>query len=166
MRKLIKKITSLFFTELSKQMIGGYTPPIKVNYFSLFTKNTFLGENTHFNGINIRGKGKVFIGNNFHSGKNILIINTYHKYDLGDSIPYDSKDLISKNVTIEDNVWVGDRVIILGGVKIGEGSVIQAGAVVVNDIPKYSIAGGNPAKVFKQRDIKSYLNLKKQKKYF
>lgn len=166
MRRLVKKIASLFFTELSKQMIGGYTPPIKVNYFSRFTKNTFVGENTHFNGINVRGKGSVYIGNNFHSGKNILIVNTYHKYDFGDSIPYDSEVSISKKVTIEDNVWVGDRVIILGGVKIGEGSIIQAGAVVVKDIPKYSIAGGNPAKVFKKRDIKSYLKLKGEKKYF
>lgn len=36
-----------------------------------------------------------------------------------------------------------------GGVTIGEGAIIQAGSVVVSDIPKYAIAGGSPAKVFK-----------------
>jgi len=66
---------------------------------------------------------------------------------------------------IEDNVWLGHRVIILGGVTIGEGAIIQAGSVVVKDIPKYAIAGGHPAKVFKYRDIKHYNRLKKEKKF-
>ena len=53
-----------------------------------------------------------------------------------------------------------DRVIVLGGVTIGEGAIIQAGSVVVNDIPKYAIAGGHPAKVFAARDIAHYEELK------
>lgn len=54
-------------------------------------------------------------------------------------------------IVIEDDVWIGTDVIILSGVKIGKGSVIAAGSVVVKDIPAYSIVGGNPAKVIKSR---------------
>ena len=66
---------------------------------------------------------------------------------------------------IEDNVWLGGRVIILGGVRIGEGAIIQAGSCVVTNIPKYAVAGGHPAKVFKQRDIEHYNKLKVQQKF-
>tara|TARA_R110002050_G_scaffold200591_1_gene335574 strand:+ start:127448 stop:127813 length:366 start_codon:yes stop_codon:yes gene_type:complete len=114
----------------------------------------------NFNGMTIRGNGQVTIGDNFHSGKEILFVNSYHKYDDGNAIPYDTKITISKNITIENNVWLGDRVTILGGVTIGEGAIIQAGAVVVSNIEKYGIAGGNPAKVFKTRDISHYEKLK------
>ena len=48
----------------------------------------------------------------------------------------------------------------LGGVHIGEGAIIQAGSVVVSDIPPYAIAGGHPAKVFKYRDIDHFEYLK------
>ena len=163
--RIIKKILKFFFTKYALRNIGSYIQTPNVNFYSRFTKNTHLGKNTHFNGFIIRGKGKVSIGNNFHSGKECLIINSYHKYDFGDAIPYDTNETIDKNVIIEDNVWFGDRVLILGGVTIGEGAIIQAGEVVTNDIPKYAIAGGNPAKVFKYRDIENYERLKNEGKF-
>ena len=54
-----------------------------------------------------------------------------------------------KPVIIEDNCWLGTRVLIMPGVKIGEGSVIAAGAVVSKSMPAYSVIAGNPAKVVK-----------------
>ncbi|MFN1835342.1 acyltransferase [Balneola sp. MJW-20] len=125
---------------------------------------TTLGNNVHFNGISIRGKGAVTIGNNFHSGPEIIIFTENHNY-RGDRIPYDNTFII-KDVRIEDNVWLGAKVLILPGVTIGEGAIIQAGAVVVNDIPALGIAGGNPAKVFTYRDENHYQSLKKQGKFF
>ena len=62
----------------------------------------------------------------------------------------ESKDYISKEIKIGNNVWVGYNVIILKGVIIGENSVIGAGSVVVKDIPENCIAAGNPAKVIKK----------------
>jgi acetyltransferase-like isoleucine patch superfamily enzyme len=53
----------------------------------------------------------------------------------------------------------------LGGVSIGEGAIIQAGSVVVKNIPKYAIAGGHPATVFKYRDIDHYERLKAEGKF-
>ncbi|MGJ8745208.1 acyltransferase [Polaribacter sp.] len=128
---------------------------LKVNGKSLVNNKTFLGNNVNFNGMMFNGKGKVVIGNNFHSGKNCQIITSIHNFDKGTAIPYDNTYIL-KETFIGNNVWFGNNVIILGGVTIGEGAIIQAGSVVVNNIPKYSIAGGHPAKVFSQRDINHY----------
>ncbi|UUM13458.1 acyltransferase [Clostridiaceae bacterium HFYG-1003] len=54
-------------------------------------------------------------------------------------------------VIIEDGVWIGSRVTILPGVRVGKHSVVGAGAVVTKDISPYSVAVGNPAKVVKNR---------------
>ena len=84
--------------------------------------------------------------------------------DRLEAIPYDDT-VISKDVVIEDNVWLGNRVIVLPGVTIGEGAIIQAGSVVVKDIPKCAIAGGHPANVFSSRDKDHYEKLKKEGKF-
>jgi len=165
MKKLILKFLRNLYKKKFLKGIKKYQEPLKVNGYSFANRNTFLGKNCNFNGMKIKGNGKVIIGDNFHSGQECLMITSYHKYDGGNAIPYDSKENIDKDIIIEDNVWLGDRVIVLGGVTIGEGAIIQAGSVVVKDIPKYAIAGGHPAKVFKYRDIKHYEKLKKEGKF-
>ncbi|EGR0903992.1 acyltransferase [Vibrio harveyi] len=165
MYKVIRKLNTFVFTLLSLSKIGSYKSKPKVNKFSSFSKNTHLGNNCHFNGIRVRGRGRVVIGDNFHSGTNVKIINSFHKYDGGNALPYDTDENIDKDIMIGDNVWVGDSVLILGGIYIGEGAIIQAGAVVVSDIPNCSIAGGNPARVFKMRDIDNYNKLKESKRF-
>jgi acetyltransferase-like isoleucine patch superfamily enzyme len=57
-----------------------------------------------------------------------------------------------KSVIIEDNVWIGDMVSIMPGVKIGQGSIIGSNAIVTKNIPPFSIAVGVPAKVIKTFD--------------
>ncbi len=52
---------------------------------------------------------------------------------------------------IGNDVWIGHGAIIMGGVKIGDGAIVAAGAVVTKDVPPGAIVGGNPAKVIKQR---------------
>ena len=127
---------------------------IKRGSGTVLTSNTILGRNPNFNGMQITGHGIVRFGDNFHSGEGCMIITSFHNYE-GKRIPYDDT-VITKDVTIGDNVWFGNRVIVLGGVTIGEGAILQAGAVVVNDIPPCGIAGGSPAKVFKNRDKEHY----------
>lgn len=141
------------------RQVGSHQNEIFVGGPTTLTSKTVLGKNPNFNGMKINGYGMVIFGDNFHSGTDCLIITSNHNYDFGKKIPYDETHIV-KDVIIEDNVWFGDRVIILGGVTIGEGAIIQAGAVVVKDIPAFGIAGGNPAKVFKYRDIEHYKELK------
>lgn len=109
----------------------------------------------------VSGRGEVFIGNYFHSGSECRIIPDTHNYDNGSAIPYGpSGEDISKKVVIEDFVWLGDRVIVLGGVTLGEGCIVQAGSVVTKSLPPLSIAGGHPAKVFRMRDAEHFARLK------
>lgn len=56
-----------------------------------------------------------------------------------------------KEINIGNDVWVGTRVLIMGGVTIGNGAVVAAGAVVTKDVPPYAIVGGVPARVIKYR---------------
>ena len=87
-------------------------------------------------------------------GPGLTIIAGDHNYrEIGKYIcdqhnkrPEDDQDVI-----IESDVWIGANVTILKGVKIGRGSVVAAGAVVTKSCPPYSIIGGVPAKVIKQR---------------
>ncbi|GAU77781.1 CatB-related O-acetyltransferase [Fusibacter sp. 3D3] len=63
-------------------------------------------------------------------------------------------DAVSKgSILIEDDVWIGSNVTLLSGVTIGRGSIIGAGTVVTKNIPRYSIAVGNPAKIIKKRFV-------------
>lgn len=56
-----------------------------------------------------------------------------------------------QKLLIDNDVWIGIRSIILPGVRIGEGTIVGAGAVVTKDVPPWSIVGGVPAKVIKRR---------------
>ena len=161
---ILDKIKKKFYQHRCESVAKHHGSNFKVNGESYVTPKTTIGDNVNFNGMKIQGNGNVIIGNNFHSGIECMIITSIHNYDKGNAIPYDNT-VISKDIIIEDNVWFGNRVTILPGVKIGEGAIIQAGSVVVNDIEKYAIAGGHPAKVFKYRDIDHYEKLKSEKKF-
>ncbi len=102
-------------------------------------------------GFKARIQGKCIIGEYVMMGPECQIWTINHKHSSLD-IPMGLQGSEEeKPVTIEDNVWIGSRVIILPGVTIGTGSIIGAGAVVSQSIPAYSVAVGNPAKVVKVR---------------
>ncbi len=92
-----------------------------------------------------------------------MLLTRNHNYE-GSQIPYDST-YIDKDITIGDFVWLGNRVIIMGGVSIGEGAIIAAGAVVTRDVPRCAIVGGNPAQIIKYRDIAHFDQLKQEQKF-
>ena len=140
---------SFFFSIIVKLRAKKYGKNLRVNRFSIVSRTTILGENVNFNGIRISGIGKVVIGSNFHSGMGCLMISQNHNYDSGDAIPYDDTYIYK----------------ILGGAVIGEGAIIQAGSVVIGEIPPMAIAGGHPAKVFKYRDMGHYIKLKNEGKF-
>ena len=113
---------------------------------SKVNKNTILGDDICFHGIKITGKGAVKIGSNVIIAGGCLILTENHNYE-GEMIPYDST-LISRDVEIGDFVWIGARVLILPGTKIGEGAIIQGGAVVHGEIPPCGTVGAYPAEIF------------------
>ncbi|MFD2742976.1 MULTISPECIES: acyltransferase [Sphingobacterium] len=99
---------------------------------------------------------KVFIGNNVGAAPYLSIISGNHSVGKVGHIMFEQSvdDKIEgedQDVILEDDLWIGIRVSILSGVKIGRGSVIAAGSVVNKSCPPYSIIGGVPAKVLKFR---------------
>ena len=74
-----------------------------------------------------------------------------HRYDVVGKAMWDSGRGPQARIVLEDDVWIGYGSILLSGVRIGRGSIVAAGSLVTKDVPKYSIVGGNPAKVIKMR---------------
>lgn len=157
-KRVVKKVLSNIFYLLSGRNIIASAGRPKINGFCKFGAKLILGANANFNGARTYGGGKIYIGDNFHSGVGLKILTQSHNYN-GESIPYD-KTILIKDVIIGDNVWFGMDVMILPGVKIGEGVIIQAGAVVSKSIPDLAIAGGNPAEVIRFRDKNHYFKMK------
>ena len=93
----------------------------------------------------------VVIGERVMMGSECLMFTSNHRTDRLD-IPMGLQGMTeSRTIVIDDDVWIGARVIILPGVHIGTGAVIGAGAVVTKDVPPYEIWGGNPAHFLKSR---------------
>ncbi|WP_456103320.1 acyltransferase [Prevotella sp.] len=116
-----------------------YKPEIHIS------DNTLIRRNSHITAIN-----KIRIGKNVLTGTNVLISDNEHGESSRQNMNIQPRlrQLVSKGeVIIEDNVWIGNNACILGGVRIGMGSIIGANAVVTKDIPPYSIAAGVPAKI-------------------
>ena len=160
---VLKKILTFFFIIYAKYTLGNWHAKIRANGFTRLSRQTEVGQNVHFNGFKIYGKGNCKIGNNFHSGFGCIVVNSFHNYN-GEALPYDNTN-INKEIIIEDNVWLGVNVTLLGGCHIEEGAIIQAGSVVSGKISKCAIAGGHPAREFSKRNIKKYEELKAKKMF-
>ena len=108
-----------------------------------------IGNNSGF-GMNSR-IGSVSIGDNVMMGPDCLILTRNHNFqDI--SKPMASQGYqADKPVSIGNDVWIGQRVIILPGVRVGNGAVIGAGSVVTKDVRDYMIVAGNPAKEIRSR---------------
>lgn len=110
--------------------------------------NSGIGKNAYIS--NIGGGGELVIGDNVMMGPDVVILTKEHNHnDI--SIPMNLQGSYSSRVVIEDDVWIGIRVIILPGITISKGSIVGAGAVVTKNIPEYSIVGGVPARILKSR---------------
>lgn len=93
----------------------------------------------------------VELGDYVMISSDLIVIGQDHRYDVpGTPIIFSGRPK-SYPTIIEDDVWIGARVSILAGVKIGRGSIIAMGSVVTSDVDAYSIVGGVPAKFIKHR---------------
>jgi virginiamycin A acetyltransferase len=126
---------------------------------SKIVNGTTLGDGTCINGkIIIKGKGTCTIGKYCALGDDIRMITSNHKVDdiilqyaLLKRLGLEAKTDLRNGIDVGHNVWIGDRVIILPGVIVGNSSIIAAGSVVTKDVSAYAVVGGTPAKFIKYR---------------
>lgn len=98
--------------------------------------------------INASIGGEISIGKNILVGPNVVIRTANHNFNDKEK-PMNQQGHNFADIQVADNVWIGANSVILGGVKIGEGSIIAAGAVVNKNVEPFTIVGGVPAKILK-----------------
>ena len=110
--------------------------------------NVLIGDNTLI-GLGNVIIGPIFIGNNVILAQNIVASGLNHEYK-DPNVPIHLQNVTTAQITIEDDCWIAANVVITAGVTIGKHSVVGAGSVVTKNIPPFSVATGNPAKVIKK----------------
>lgn len=112
-----------------------------------------VGERVSFNTnvhINASVGGAIRIGDDCLVGPNVVLRSANHRFDRTE-VPIREQGHSFADIEIEDDVWIGANVTVVGGVHIGKGAVVAAGAAVIHNVPPMVIVGGVPAKVLKAR---------------
>lgn len=97
--------------------------------------------------------GPVRIGNNVNFAQGVVVSGLDHNYKETETT-IDVQGVSTKEIIIEDDVWIGANSVITKGVTIGKHSVVAACSLVNKDVPPYCVAGGNPAVILKKYDPK------------
>ena len=104
-----------------------------------------IGNHTRI-GLHSTVIGPVSIGSHVNLAQGVTVSALNHNFSETDK-RIDEQGITTRQIVIEDDVWIGTNATVLGGVRIGSHSVIAAGAVVTHDIPPHSLAAGVPAQV-------------------
>ena len=133
------------FAELTLEPVNrtlGLMPPFNTD----FGKNIHIGENVFINsGCKMQDQGGIYIGNDVLIGHNACLLTLNHAEE-----PENRADMFPSPIYIEDKVWLGSNVTVLPGVRICEGAIVGAGAVVTKDVEANTIVGGVPAKFIRK----------------
>lgn len=125
---------------------------VNIEKGAYFSSDTRLGSHSGIGAFSVIAN-TTSIGDNVMMARECIINPNNHKVD-DISVPMNQQGFEPvRPVIIEDDVWIGSRVIILPGVHVHRGSIIAAGAVVTHDVPSFSIVGGVPARVIRYREI-------------
>lgn len=117
------------------------------------TQNIEFGNNVSIHPMcYIDGEGGIKIGNDVSIAHGTTIMSSTHQFNLMD-IPIKDQSMKMLPIEIEDNVWVGAKVMFRGGITVGSGAVIGASSVVTHKIERNAIVVGNPAKTIKYRSL-------------
>lgn len=136
---------------MAKRFIEACGKNVNFEKNARFNSELIIGNNSGI-GKNCFISGRTYIGNNVMMGPDCIMYSYSHAHSRLD-IPMNQQGFEPETpIQIGDDVWIGSRVIILPGVKIGNHCIIGAGAVVTKDVPDYAIVGGNPAKIIRMRN--------------
>lgn len=131
---------------------------IRRNFTAMGWQNIFVGNDVILGeyGLFETTRARIIIHDHVIFGPRVTIITGDHRHDIIGKYIIDVKsdEKLTENdqdVVFEGDNWIGANVTILKGVTVGFGAIIAAGAVVTRDIPRYTIAGGVPARVIKRR---------------
>lgn len=118
---------------------------------------SYIGRNTQLINAQVGSfcsiSGNVLVGMGTHTLKNLstspIFTEKYNGtgYSWANSTPHDP----FPKVIVGNDVWIGTHAMIMGGVTVGDGAVIGAGAVVTKDVPSYAIVGGVPSRIIRYR---------------
>lgn len=119
-----------------------------------FTPSIIIGDNVSINNdCHFGAIDRITIGNNVLIGSRVLITDHNHGHTSAQDIDLSPalRDLVSSGqVSVGDDVWIGEGAAILAGVSIGRGAVIATNSVVTRSVPPFCVAAGVPARVIKQ----------------
>jgi acetyltransferase-like isoleucine patch superfamily enzyme len=107
-----------------------------------------IGDDTRI-GLHNTIIGPVEIGSQVNLAQGVVVSGLNHRFQNA-AVPIAQQGVDTILTRIEDDVWIGANAVVVPGVHIGRHSVIGAGSVVTRDVPAYSVAAGNPARVIKQ----------------
>lgn len=110
--------------------------------------DVIIGDHTRI-GLHNTIIGPVTIGSHVNLAQGITITALNHNFDDSEK-RIDQQGISTKEVVLEDDIWVGANAVILPGVTIGKHAVVAAGAIVTKDVPPHSLVAGVPAKVIRQ----------------
>ena len=143
----------------TKLMLPKCGDNVNIEKNATFSIRTEIGNNSGI-GVNAHFYGKVVIGDNVMMAPDCIIYVRNHESSRLDIPMCEQGSTEERPVVIGNDVWIGGRVIILPGVKIGDGaiigrigdmSVVGACSVVTKDVSEYDVVAGNPARVIKNR---------------
>jgi len=105
----------------------------------------------------IAADGGLTIRRGVMIGPLVYIQTSTHNFESADllAVPYDHR-IIRGPICIEEYAWLGGRVTVIPGVRIGRGAIVGAGSVVTKDVPDLAVVAGNPARIVRYRHAESF----------
>lgn len=140
------------FSFVSSGEYNPLCPKVEGSIFVESNSELVIGDNVGMSSCHIWCANSINIGSNVKIGADCIIMdNDCHSLDYVKrrKPESDQSDINSAPITIEDDVMVGARSIVMKGVVIGKGSIIGIGSVVTKNIPPHSVAAGNPCRIIK-----------------
>lgn len=131
--------------------IGARTKLWRGVWIDDFRKLTVSDDVTIGHGVILLCGGGVHVGARVMVGHGSQLITSGHQIPASREEPMRWSGREQAPITIAEDAWIGGGAIILGGVRIGRGAIVAAGAVVTKDVPDYSIVAGVPAAIIRQR---------------